>query len=214
MFKESLEEELINEFNWRIQEISVIRTFQFSQNINEYQKEVYLKHSFVALYALWEGFVNSSFSLYVEYINRLKLNYNELHISIITNDMDNKFNTGNFRPNFDNRSDFLKKIFAYINTPVILTAKIPTKYNINFKAINNILKIFNIDAVNSPIYKIGLDRLVIIRNNIAHGNFTIPIQKELFNDSCQVIIDLMAEIINKIIDSYEKRTYLNSHVSK
>lgn len=205
---DDLAEHLIEELNWRIEEISIIKKFLYSQVPDITNQRVFLKYSIVALYALWEGFVNSTFGLYIQKLNRLSINTNRYQKSIITNDLDNKYQIGNNRTDFNKRIELTTHLYNYFNVPLILSTKIPTKSNVNFKVINNLLSIFHIEKIGSTKLQRGLDKLLFFRNNIAHGDFSISIDNSLFNNLSLIVIDLMVEVIIQMENAYANSTFL------
>ncbi len=97
-----LEQELLQEVDWRTNELSIIRTIPILCNCNDKQKEILEKYSVVAIYSIWEGFVTQSFTLYIREINNFKLSYEKINLNILTYDIFIKYGlTGTIQKSSD-----------------------------------------------------------------------------------------------------------------
>ena len=48
----------------------------------------------------------------------------------------------------------------------------------------------------------------MLRNSIAHGEVSIPVNRDLIYELSQIVIDSMTELINRIIKACEEESYL------
>lgn len=205
-----MEEELAYEIEWRIKEISILKTLPFNRRFTDVQKATYLRHSFPALYSLWEGFVCTAFEIYIRKINDELVYYKDLSINLKTHFIDSALQLHNARVNFEKKKKFVGDIDQIMLKVVKIKSDIPTESNINYKVINNILLRFNLNLLPETPYKKDLDKLLLIRNKIAHGEFSIPVDTNLLCELSQVVIDLMIEVYQIIIDGYNSKTFLVS----
>ena len=107
-----LEQEMLQEVDWRTNELSIIRTIPLLFNFSDKQKEILEKYSVAAIYSIWEGFVTKSFSLYIREINSLNLTYDKINLNILTHDIFIKFDlTDEQRKHFENKCNFVNNIF-------------------------------------------------------------------------------------------------------
>jgi hypothetical protein len=202
-----LEQRLLEDINWRISELSIIKSIPYLFPFNTKQKEVLLRYSIPAMYALWEGFVSTAFTIYTSEINKLNLPIDSISIIIVANDIDIKYHLQNGRTIFDKKVKLIKELDRYRKSELKLSAQLPTESNITFKVINNILYRFNLPLLAEEIFKNRIDKLVMIRNIIAHGESHIVTQ-DVINELSEVVIELMNELFEILISSFEGKTFL------
>ena len=159
-----LEQEIINEINWRTKELSTIRLTPMKHDLTDEEKLVLEKYSAVAIYSLWEGFVHQSFTFYIRTINDQNLKCNDLHMNVIIHDIDSRCKLHQQRIHKEAKSDLIKFMLKYQDKPVELSMTIPTESNVNLKVLNKILLIFNLEQLPDDKFRPRLDKLQMIRN--------------------------------------------------
>ena len=207
-----LEEELLHEVDWRTNELSIIRTIPVLCSCTDKQIEIIEKYSVVAIYSLWEGFVVESFNMYIQKLNDLELTCDKLNLNIITHDIDIKCNLTNERKDFEKKRRFVSKLYGYAKSPVIITPRIPTESNINCKVINKILDHFYLEKLPEKEFGKKLDKLLFVRNKIAHGEHSIPVTKDMIQEFTFTVIRAMHEVTDSIVYGFVGRTYLRKSV--
>jgi hypothetical protein len=204
-----LEQELLQEVDWRTNELSIIITIPRLCNCNDKQTEILEKYSAVAIYSIWEGFVTQSFTLYIREINNLKLSYEIISLNILTHDIFIKYGlTEEQIKHFEHKCLFFNNIFEYSKLPVVISSKIPTESNVNFKVINKILKFFNLEELPANDFERRLDKLLTYRNSIAHGENSLPVTEDLIQAFNSTVIDAMHEVTIRITDGFSNKKYL------
>lgn len=204
-----LEQELLQEVDWRTNELSIIITIPRLCNCNDKQTEILEKYSAVAIYSIWEGFVTQSFTLYIREINNLKLSYEIISLNILTHDIFIKYGlTEEQIKHFEHKCLFVNNIFEYSKLPVVISSKIPTESNVNFKVINKILKFFNLEELPANDFERRLDKLLTYRNSIAHGENSLPVTEDLIQAFNSTVIDAMHEVTIRITDGFINKKYL------
>lgn len=204
-----LEQELLQEVDWRTNELSIIITIPRLCNCNDKQKEILEKYSAVAIYSIWEGFVTQSFTLYIREINNLKLSYEKISLNILTHDIFIKYGlTEEQIKHFEHKCMFVNNIFEYSKLPVVISSNIPTESNINFKVINKILKHFHLEELPAKDFEGRLNKLLMYRNKIAHGEYSLPVTEEIIQDFNSTIIDAMHELTIRITNGFINKKYL------
>lgn len=208
-----LEKELLYEMDWRIGEMSILRTIPLLCNCNEKQIKILERYSVVAIYSIWEGFVETSFNLYIREINSSNLTHKEINLNIITYDIFAKYGmTEEQRKHFINRCKFINNIFEYSETRVNISNKLPTDSNIGFDTINQILTHFYLEKLPAKEFEPRLKKLLHYRNNIAHGEYSLPVTRELINDFIITVIDAMGEVVIRIIEGFNSKRYLKESI--
>lgn len=206
-----LEQELLQEVDWRTNELSIIRTIPLLFNFNDKQKEILEKYSVAAIYSIWEGFVTNSFTLYIREINSLNLTYDKINLSILTHDIFIKFDlTDEQRKHFEHKCNFVNNIFEYSKLPVTISPNIPTEANVNFKVINKILNHFHLEELPENDFDGRLNKLLMYRNNIAHGECSLLVTNKIIQDFNFTVIDAMHAVTTRIIEGFYSKNYLNT----
>jgi len=205
------EQELLHEVDWRTNELSIIRTIPLLFNFSDKQKEILEKYSVASIYSIWEGFVTKSFTLYIREINGLDLTCDKINLNILTHDIFIKFDlTEEERKHFQHKCSFVNNIFEYSKSPVNISPNIPTEANVNFKVINKILNHFNLEKLPKNDFDGRLNKLLRYRNNIAHGECSLTVTKEIIQDFNLTVIDAMHEVTTRIIEGFINKNYLNA----
>jgi hypothetical protein len=143
----NFENEIENDINWRTSELSIIKHLELNSR-SKYYNSILKKASIVFIYALWEGYVVSIFERYIVELNHLGLNHSDFQDSIITDDLDKIHNFHDPRIHFDAKVEMVKNISSYFTSNLILSSKVKTESNVNYKVINRILSIYHLDTLN------------------------------------------------------------------
>lgn len=211
--------ELTEQMDFHIKELTIFHKLILdSKKFNEEERQILIKQFVVLAYSHWEGFVKSAFSIYIKEINRLKIKPKDLKANLFVGDLKLKYKTLTELPN--QNFDFQQHLQKTIELNNHFTKQINLsdssikggKSIIEFTAINKFLTIFCLDNLSQSAFQEQLGQLCKDRNLIAHGDFEILRNLDIgkVNEISRLVSDLMGEIINKIIDGYNKKTYLNS----
>ena len=196
------------DIDWRMSELGSLKTIPIRYKLLSHHTEMIIKYTIPSIYALWEGFVKNSFKCYITKINSLNLSINNVHMNLVVHGMTSvpKLRLENARNSFKIKKEFTETYLSIISQPFQITDVIPTRSNVNFETINEILLIFNLDELPKSFDK-PLEKLVNFRNSIAHGEISIPIKLtdvELFT---KLLNDLMIEIFLRIEKGLTLETY-------
>jgi len=202
----SFETEIQQDIDWRLNEISIIRMLPHNSHLKGYQKELIIKYSTVAIYALWEGFVITILSLYIRKINEKGLDHKNIHLSLITHDVDIKMQLQDARQHFETKKKFVNEMHNYFNSPLSIAVSIPVD-NVNLKQLNSALLRLNIPLMDIA-YKPRLDKLVMIRNDVAHGENSIKTSLALVDELRSTVLDAINDLAIIVIDAYKDQQYL------
>ena len=203
-----LEMELLYDIEWRTNELSIIRTIPLLCNCTSEQIKVIEKYSVVAIYSLWEGFVVNSFTLYIRELNNLNLTCDKIKLNILTHDIDMRINLKNERKDIVKRREFVDNLFKYTKSPINISPKIPTDSNVNYKVMNKILECFSMAPLSTERFERQLNKLLTVRNKIAHGEYSIPVDGKLIQEFDFTVQEAMHEVANSIIEGFVNKTYL------
>ncbi len=209
-----LQEKIQEITEWRIKEISILKSVPLHSGLSDEQRQVLQKYTIPAMYSLWEGFVKDAFDIYVDHLNSLKLGIDQISPKILTHGFDVKLKFRNVIPaDFDKRIKFIYEIGNYIKDQydkgqIFIGKGLPTESNINHEIINKILYRFNLQQLPEKPFEEALNKFLLFRNRISHGDFRIPVEQFHIDEFSKLVIDLMDEIFIRIDEGYNKKTYL------
>lgn len=202
---------IVEDIDWRVAELASLRTIPFRYRIDVNHVDILIRYIIPAIYALWEGFVKKSFITYSEELNSLKLQISNVHENLLTHALTigTEFDLNCSRSSFDAKKRYIKAMKLKYTTTLMLTYEIPTKSNVNFDVINDILMRFNLNSMDKK-YKKPLNKLLRFRNEVAHGERVTPIRKENIEEFVNLVQDLMLEIYDRIEFGFNTKTYLKN----
>ena len=196
-------------FTWRQEEYRIIKN-----TIKEDNKIPITKMLIAILYAHYEGFFKDAFEIYINFINSTGLELNKFNNSLITASLDREYSSfedlnrlcrelttdppkENYLNRFHRRFE-LTKIFSsrYLNKIIKIDDKIiDTKSNLTYVVLQENLYVLGLEYDLFSEKKDKINKLVHLRNSIAHGS-----QKELieFNDLEMLETEILG-IINTFI---------------
>lgn len=167
-----LQDALDNEMAWRIKEIVDLKT---NVKINKsLARSTLIRAGTALLYAHWEGFIKTSSSFYVQYINGQRVKYSELKPTFIVMGLKRHLNilqeSGNYHVNLET----LKFLLDNMNNrfSVDISKVINTESNLSAKVFSNIAMSLCIPLYQYETrYKFIDENLLDRRNKIAHGEY-------------------------------------------
>jgi hypothetical protein len=202
---------ILNEIDWRIKELTIIKKLTIKRALSEKEKELIKKFAIPNIYATWEGYVKVVFRIYINNLNLLCLKTDEIHSTILTHSLDMKFpQIGQELKEFDAKRNFIDKFITDLFNPVLIETKLPTESNVNWKVLNQLLKRFNLEELPKSPYKNQLNDLLRIRNSVAHGENTIPITTDLINKQISNVTELMDKVMIALLNGCKQSTYKNN----
>ena len=204
-------DEINNDISWRMSELASIKTIPLRYHLLPEHKALLIKYSVPSIYALWEGFVKNAFGVYIREINKLAIPISDVHIDLLTHTLSSidKLSLENPRMSYRTKREFIEFYQNTISLPLIITDKLPTKSNVDFGVINEILIRFNLKQLPKS-FEGGLKKLLRFRNSIAHGDISIPVKMENIEFFSKLINDLMVEILLNIESGYNSKTFLKT----
>ena len=202
-------EKIVADIDWRTSELATLTSLPYRYNIAEIHVKTLLTYSIPAIYALWEGFVRQSFVEYSTHLNSLYLPLNNVHENLLTHALTNGNDIAleNPRVNFESKKKYIRTMLLKHQTVLNVPYEVPTKSNVNYSVINDILTRYNLEKLDIK-YKSKLDKLLKYRNEFAHGDRDIPVEKKDVVFFSNLIQDLMVEIYSRIEKGFEDKTYL------
>ena len=93
-------EEIQEDIKWRVSEIANVHTIPLRYNLLDSHKKTLTLYSTPSIYAIWEGFLRNTFELLTNYLNKIELNVETVHINLLTHAIENNCQLGNARKLF------------------------------------------------------------------------------------------------------------------
>lgn len=174
------------------------------------------------LYSYWEGFVQNSFRLYIEYLNSLNIEFNLFSDEIVVFHMDKTFKQFKEYPEKSRQKisfyEKLKNHFLERKHDIFQT--VDTESNVGFNVLNKLLSQFSLEkfpehweqyTYPNPNLKETLDTFIRYRNGVAHGGDISSEEKvtqDVYLKYRNLVGDLMYAIHDKFMDGIQRQTYL------
>jgi len=192
--------EIQDDIDWRISEISNLKTIPLRYNMLDEHKHTVALYSVPSFYAIWEGYIKTTFEILTRYLNSLDLPPKAIHLSVLTHAIDKKCNLSNEVKNFSKQSKIVQSLNSFYSRSLHIEQGIPTKSNLNLKVANEILTRFNVEKLDSK-YEKPLNRLLMFRNKISHGESSIIVSRNDIDNFSLLVVDLMMDVM-LLIEKY------------
>ncbi len=199
-------DEILLDIDWRLSELAKIKIIPIRYKFSPEHKDLQIRYSIPAIYALWEGYIKESLSTYSNYLNMLNIKRNDISLPLLAHQLDSLCDFNTPRVNFDSKQRITKIIDGCLKDVIIIRPNVPTKSNINFKVLNNILERFCIPSVNSK-YESKLDKLLYFRNGIAHGEKSLSVDMSQMVEFIDLVENLMFDVVINIEIGQKEKSY-------
>lgn len=201
-------DEILADIDWRVSELATLKSIPVRYNFKPEHKELQIKYSIPAIYAIWEGFVKSCFVIYSNHLNSLSISRSEIAIPLLTHLLDSDCDFNNPRSAFDAKQRMVSMINSLLTDVVTIKPSVPTESNVNFKVLNKILERFCIDKVPDH-YDAKLNKLLLFRNKVSHGDNSINVNMTHLIEFISTVENLMLDVTinieqNERIGTYKK----------
>lgn len=212
-----LDQELNADIEERQTLLLQIKTLYLRYDFKETDEQFFLNFAIPAIYAIWEGFIQTSFQIYVQQLNQLNLNSNSICKPLLVYHMENTYKQFNEYPQKQQgKVKFYEQLNQFYQSEFIeITRIINTKINVGFDVLKDILQAFNLEPISEyiqPAYplKTELDNFLLrTRNSIAHGQNSIIVSREDLNRAILLVEMLMDLVQQRILSGFENKSYLH-----
>ncbi|MCO8050085.1 hypothetical protein GWI76_04745 [Proteus sp. G2659] len=157
-------EEISEGNDWRNGEFA-----KFKTNQSGVPPELWYRMCIPMVYAHWEGFVVDALKILLKHLNTLNLTHSVLPTKLIVLSIGDSYRSLSGKQSFSQRIEFTNKFKRVFNSVAKFKTKIETKSNLKSVVFNELCDIFGFDTNPYNEYLKEIDRLVNIRNSIAHG---------------------------------------------
>lgn len=206
----NLAEELEAERDWRVAELNKIRLMlrKIQENEPEEYVTVYLKMTLPMIYAHWEGFCVASFRILLDFINGKNVKGNEVSYNVLTYANKKAYDKLKGKHSFLHKVEFSRLFIDILGKTINITGKLDTKSNLNYDVLKDILAVFEMNEPLFVEYKDDLNKLVNMRNAIAHGENSRMVDLDCMNKNIMLVTELMDIVMLQQIDYAEREVYI------
>ncbi len=202
-------EEIVRERDWREREFSVMKGIYLRLKENEKSLKTYATMCIPIIYAHWEGFCVTIFRHVCDFVNQQNLNHDQLSISLFTFSKSRTYDYLKGKQSFEQRCKFSKSFIDALNAnTIVIPNRFNTKSNLKYDMLGEMLEIFELDANEVVKYKRDLNKLVEIRNHIAHGENSIIVSERILLDNMTLVLSLIDELIVIFENFLNNKSYL------
>lgn len=192
-------EEIMEENRWRDGEFAKFKTN--SLNVGE---PLWCRMCIPMIYAHWEGFVVSSLKVLIEHLNRLELSPRQVQTKLVVVGLERAFKTLSGNQSFEKRVEFTDKFNGLFQEAMKFEKKINTKSNLKSDVLSELCQMFSFNFENFKDISADIDRLVNIRNSIAHGeNSILPDMGNItkYIEAVNAAMDVLLKEINSYLEN-------------
>jgi len=212
MYKRILEE-IEADKDWRNLELTNIKIICQKLDNKELNKLI-LKSTIPMIYAHWEGFVVTSLRKVNRYLNSLEYSYSDFHINLLTNAYEDNIKNLESSLGYDKRVKHLNIIFEKLTNSVAFSTKIDVKSNLKFQVLQDICMRFNLNINSFQEHKRDLEKLIQIRNSIAHGENAYSFEKYEDIEQYTTLLSNLMDILHiEIEEFFVDKKYKNRKIN-
>lgn len=214
-------EELIEE---RVSVLFEIERALFTKRyrLSSRHQEILSIQSISMIYSIWEGFVQKSFNLYIDELNKTQTDLEKYRDEIVIYHMENSFKQFKEYPAKTNKK---ARFFAslrefHLDKSCTISRVVDTESNVGLDVLNKLLTRFALEpfpdhwatyAHPNPNLRDSLKLFLKLRNEVAHGcDLTSSIDQGMYDRFKKMVIDLMWEVRTKMIIGLRDSSYLVS----
>lgn len=191
-------EEISENNNWRDGEFARYKTE--SLNVDE---TLWCRMCVPMIYAHWEGFVIDALRIMLTHLNQLKLKPDQIPSNLVVISLGNNFSSLSGKQSFQQKIDFTCKFNRLLFEDVKFKTRVDTKSNLKSNVFKELCEMFGFEyECFSDVFK-NIDRLVNVRNSIAHGeNSILPDIDNIktYIESVQVAMDMLLSNIDSYLN--------------
>lgn len=193
-------------------------------SLSSKHQDIFSTQSISMVYSVWESFIQKSFNLYIDELNKVGIDFHDFCDEIIIHHMENSFKQFKEYPGNDNKK---VKFFAslrvfHTSSNCSISRVVNTESNVGFNVLNKLLKSFALEkfpehwkdyAYPNPNLKDSLDLFLRLRNAVAHGGDLTSeerIDQTVYDRFKKLVIDLMYEIRLRMLCGLKDKTFLKS----
>jgi hypothetical protein len=163
----------------------------------------------MVLYAPWEGFIKVAAVSYLEFVAMQRLRYEELSCNFIALAMKEKLN----QAKETNKATIFTEVAEFFLTRLPERSSLPyrnviqTGSNLSSSVLKEIVCSLGLDYSSFETKQVIIDeKLLVRRNNIAHGEYLL-LDSETYSELHMQVIEMMGNFRDQIYDCAANQSY-------
>ena len=196
-------EEITESNNWRDGEFA-----KFKINSQEVDSELWYRMCIPMIYAHWEGYIVSSLKILISHLNTLNLTPNDIPTKLIVTSLGDTYRSLSGKQSLEQKVVFTDKFKNTFDNKIKFSKRIDTKSNLRGEVLKDLCCIFDFDFNKFKDSISIIDRLVNIRNSIAHGENSYVVNGENVQLFIIEITNAMDIFLNEINDFITNERFL------
>ncbi|MCP3701108.1 MAG: hypothetical protein GY920_21825 [Aliivibrio sp.] len=201
----SVVDEIIQSNNWRNGEFA-----KYKSNSLNVDEQLWCRMCIPMIYAHWEGFIVSSLKIMLNHLNRLKIETKNLPSNLVVVGLGDAYRKLSGKQSFQQKIEFTEKFDEILAAPVKFNTKVDTKSNLRADIFYGLCDSFNF---NTALFRDedelrDIDRLVQIRNSIAHGENSFVLNMEKINNYIDAVNKITDIFLDEIDEYLSNKRYL------
>lgn len=193
--------EIIESNSWRDGEFA-----KFKVNAANVDEILWCRMCIPMIYAHWEGYVVSSLKVLIQHLNNLSLSPRNVPTNLVVISLGDSYRSLSGKQSFKQRIEFTDKFSTLYKASLKFATKIDTKSNLKSDVLEELCEMFGFNYGRFKDCTPDIDRLVNIRNSIAHGENSIkPDMANVLKyiDSVVHAIDMFTDEIGRFVEQEE-----------
>lgn len=196
--------EIENENNWRDKDFAYMK----KEGIRTKYPRLWNQMCVLMIYAHWEGFVSTSLKIVLSHLNKMQLSHSQICTRMTVLSLADSYSSLKGKQSFEQRVQFTDKFYEILSKGVRFQTKVNTKSNLNYKVLQELCSIFGFNFANFSPYKADINRLVRIRNSIAHGENGISIDQKSILTKIEIVKNCFSILEQEIEIFFAQKKYL------
>lgn len=198
-------EEIVASNYWRDGEFA-----KFKTQAHHMDEAMWCRMCIPMIYAHWEGFVVSALKIMLRHLNGLQLNSTQVPTKLFVLCLGDAYGFLNGKQSFEQKVEFTEKFNILLKSTLKFATKIKTESNLKSKVLEDLCLIFGFDFAKFGNELADIDRLINIRNSIAHGENSIGIDISNVDKYIDAVKNAMEILQNEINLFLEDERYLKN----
>lgn len=199
----SVIEEIIESNNWRDGEFA-----KYKINPAKVEDELWCRMCIPMIYAHWEGFVVDALKILLKHLNSLQLRHDTVKTNLVVISLEDSYKTLSGKQSFIQRIEFTKRFCGVLQEKIKFNTKINTKSNLKSDVLKEICEMFCFDFSKFSAFTSDIDRLVSVRNSIAHGENAFLPNNDNIKKYIEAAKNAMDTLIQEIENFLREKRYL------
>ncbi|MFO0141069.1 MAG: MAE_28990/MAE_18760 family HEPN-like nuclease [Aphanizomenon sp.] len=206
---EDLNETLATDIAWRKKQLSEIKKMIELKNVSPQKHNVCIRSGICILYAHWEGFIKLAGNSYVEYIRIKRLRYRQLSSNFLALAMKEKLK----QAKETNKASLYIPVCDFFLFQLDERCSLPknpiSTSNLSSEILKEITHTLGIDfSLDSTKSKLIDEKLLKTRNEIAHGEDSLTIDRKQYIELQTMVMEMLEEFRSRIENAASNEDFL------